>query len=85
VTTPNPKITERQVLEALWPWGEPGDYSPVTRLVDVTGQSEKAALRKIESLVDKGLADYGVSAVYAWRTPEGEARLAELRGKVGEP
>lgn len=78
MTAPNPKITELQALRALWPYGKPGEGSPVVVLAAMAGVPEKVALRKIEALSAKGLADYGVSPVYAWRTPEGEARLAAL-------
>lgn len=81
MTAPSPKLTQLQALEALWRRGNPRDDCPLTTLARSGGVPEKVALRKIEALVDKGLAEYGVSPAYAWRTPEGEARLQELRAR----
>lgn len=79
MTAPNPKITQRQALEAAWPYGRPGDEAPTLTLMETYDVPWKVAAAKLEGLVEKGLADYGTSVGGTWRTPEGEARLAELR------
>lgn len=79
MTAPNPKITQRQALEAAWPYGRPGDEAPTLTLMETFDVPRKVAAAKLMGLVDKGLADYGTSISGAWRTPAGEERLAELR------
>ena len=48
------------------------------------GYPPKVAMRKLEQLVERGLADYGVSVAYTWRTPEGEDALSDLQGGAAE-
>ena len=82
MTRPTPSITERQALEALWPWGNPLGVSPVVALARTCDVPEKVALRKIEKMTHRGYAEYGVSPWYSWRTPRGEERLRKLKDEA---
>jgi hypothetical protein len=78
VSAPSPLISQREALEAAWPYGQAGRVGAVALLV-AAGYPRKAAVRKLEGLAGKDLVDYGVSVGYCWRTEKGERRLAELR------
>lgn len=69
-------ITDREALEACWPYGEPAGEGALTILS--RRHPPKVAQRKLEKLAHRGLIDYGVSITYPWRTPEGERALNDL-------
>lgn len=80
-------ISDREALEACWPWGGYAELAQHPRPGAMQILSEryppKVAWRKLEQLDDRRWIDYGVSINYPWRTPEGEAELERLRNTGG--
>lgn len=52
---------------------------PVKALTEATGCHEKVAMRAIEREIDRNYIEWGVNPFIGWLTPEGLARLEELK------
>lgn len=70
----------RQPLEGFADWQ---NGSAIQRLQHEPhpGYPFKVVVAKLRHLDQRGLIDYGVSLNYPWRTEEGEALLARLKGE----
>lgn len=73
-------ISDREALEACWPWGGPaaGAHPGALGMLIGHGWNEKVALAKLEQLDERRWIECGTSISYAWRTPLGEEILAGL-------
>lgn len=57
---------------------------PCAAIMAASGCHEKVAMRAIEREIDRGFIEWGVNPYIGWLTPEGQARLAELKINNGD-
>jgi hypothetical protein len=57
-----------------------GETPHIPSLIQAQGLNEKRAVYLLDKWEEKGWYEYGVSVLYGWLTPEGEAAAEKMAG-----